>query len=86
MEHRNSTVLTSRGSLADSRIDLLGTVSHEFSTRGTSSDPPEDPGAVQLRGRQRLGELWLAEGVTSYYDDLLMARPGSSSCRRCSAT
>ena len=30
MEHRNSTVLTWRGVLPDSRVGLLGTVSHEF--------------------------------------------------------
>src|SRR4029450_5438481 len=30
MEHRNSTVVTSSGSIRDRRGDLLGTVAHEF--------------------------------------------------------
>ena len=77
MEHRNSTVLTSRSTLADSRIDLLGTVSHEFihawnveRTRPRSLEP------FNFEDANVSGELWLAEGVTSYYDDLLLTRAG----------
>ena len=77
MEHRNSTVLTSRGSLADSRIDLLGTVSHEFiHAWNVERIRPRTLEPFNFEDANVSGELWLAEGVTSYYDDLLMARAG----------
>ncbi len=77
MEHRNSTVLTSRGSLADSRIDLLGTVSHEFfHAWNVERIRPRTLEPFNFEDANVSGELWLAEGVTSYYDGLLMARAG----------
>ena len=77
MEHRNSTVLTSRGALADSRIDLLGTVSHEFiHAWNVERIRPRTLEPFNFEDANVSGELWLAEGVTSYYDELLMARAG----------
>ena len=77
MEHRNSTVLTSRGALADSRIDLLGTVSHEFiHAWNVERIRPRTLEPFNFEDANVSGELWLAEGVTSYYDDLLMTRAG----------
>ena len=77
MEHRNSTVITSRGTLADSRIDLLGTVSHEFiHAWNVERIRPRTLEPFNFEDANVSGELWLAEGVTSYYDDLLMARAG----------
>ena len=77
MEHRNSTVLTSRGALADSRIDLLGTVSHEFiHSWNVERIRPRTLEPFNFEEANVSGELWLAEGVTSYYDELLMARAG----------
>ena len=77
MEHRNSTVLTSRATLADSRIDLLGTVSHEFiHAWNVERIRPRSLEPFNFEDANVSGELWLAEGVTSYYDDLLMARAG----------
>ena len=77
MEHRNSTVLTSRATLADSRIDLLGTVSHEFiHAWNVERIRPRSLEPFNFEDANVSGELWLAEGVTSYYDELLMARAG----------
>jgi predicted metalloprotease with PDZ domain len=77
MEHRNSTVVSSRGSLAGSRIDLLGTVSHEFfHAWNVERIRPRSLEPFNFEDANVSGELWLAEGVTSYYDGLLMARAG----------
>jgi predicted metalloprotease with PDZ domain len=77
MEHRNSTVLSSRGSLATSRVDLLGTVSHEFiHAWNVERIRPRSLEPFDFEDANMSGELWLAEGVTSYYDDLLLARAG----------
>ena len=77
MEHRNSTVLSSRGNLAESRIDLLGTVSHEFiHAWNVERIRPRSLEPFNFEEANPSGELWLAEGVTSYYDDLLLARAG----------
>ena len=77
MEHRNSTVISSRAGLADSRVDLLGTVSHEFfHAWNVERIRPRTLEPFNFEDANVSGELWLAEGVTSYYDDLLMARGG----------
>jgi predicted metalloprotease with PDZ domain len=75
MEHRNSTVLTSTGSLAINMTAVLGTVAHEFfhtwnveRIRPTSLEPFDFEGANMSR------ELWFAEGFTSYFDDLMLWR------------
>ena len=77
MEHRNSTILSSRASLAQARVVLLGTVSHEFfhawnveRIRPASLEP------FNFDGANMSSELWLAEGFTSYYGNLVMARAG----------
>lgn len=77
MEHRNSTSLTSASSLSDQMTDLLGTVSHEFfhawnveRLRPRSLEPFDFTAANPSQ------ELWLAEGFTSYYGDLVMTRAG----------
>jgi predicted metalloprotease with PDZ domain len=77
MEHRNSTVLTSTGSLATNMTGLLGTVAHEFfhawnveRIRPATLEPFDFERANMSR------ELWFAEGFTSYFDDLLLWRSG----------
>ena len=77
MEHRNSTVLTSSGSLAENMTGLLGTVAHEFfhawnveRIRPASLEPFDFEAANMSR------ELWFAEGFTSYFDDLILWRAG----------
>ena len=77
MEHRNSTILTSSGSLAQNAGGLLGTVSHEFfhawnveRLRPRSLEPFDFERANMSR------ELWFAEGFTSYYGPLALHRAG----------
>jgi predicted metalloprotease with PDZ domain len=79
MEHRNSTFLTSRTPLTTrpNRIANLGSLSHELfhawngeRLRARSLEP------FDLEGQNMSGELWFAEGFTSYYDDLFIRRAG----------
>ncbi|MBT8399840.1 MAG: PDZ domain-containing protein, partial [Rhodothermia bacterium] len=84
MEHRNSTVLTYPPGLAegtistsDAWLDPLGTVSHEFfhawnveRLRPNSLEP------FDFEKANVSGELWFAEGFTSYYDGLFLRRAG----------
>jgi len=77
MEHRNSTILTSPSSIRIDRDDLLQTVAHEFfhawnveRIRPASLEP------FDFEAANMSGELWLAEGFTSYYGPLVMQRAG----------
>jgi predicted metalloprotease with PDZ domain len=77
MEHRNSTVLTSTGSLAQSMTGLLGTVAHEFvhawnmeRIRSKELEP------FDFEDQDMSRELWFGEGFTSYLDDLALVRAG----------
>src|SRR6185436_16967584 len=77
MEHRNSTVLTSERALATARVKLLDAVAHEF-FHGWNVERirPRSLEPFDFSRANVSGELWFAEGVTSYYDGLLMARAG----------
>jgi predicted metalloprotease with PDZ domain len=77
MEHRNSTVITSPGSIALSGPRLLDTVAHEFfhvwnveRIRPRSLEPFDFEEAAAAH------ELWIAEGVTSYMEELTLLRTG----------
>ncbi|MDY8138348.1 M61 family metallopeptidase [Aquimarina sp. 2201CG5-10] len=78
MEHRNSTILTSTRSLADGGMKRnLGTISHEFfhawnveRIRPSSLEP------FDFEEANMSGELWFAEGFTSYYTNLILCRAG----------
>lgn len=77
MEHRNSTSLTSSGSLAQASAQLLGTVSHEFfhawnveRIRPASLEP------FDFSDANMSAELWFAEGFTNYYGPLVIHRAG----------
>jgi len=77
MEHRNSTVCTSKGSLANNAKGVIGTVSHEFfhcwnieRIRPASLEPFnfDEPNISEA--------LWFGEGFTNYFDRLTLARAG----------
>lgn len=75
MEHRNSAVLTAPGS--GGRIDLLDTASHEFfhgwnveRIRPLSLEP------FDFERTNISGELWLGEGFTQYYGNVVLSRAG----------
>lgn len=77
MEHRNSTICSAPVGLADYASRLIGTVSHEFfhcwnveRIRPASLEP------FSFDHANMSGELWFAEGFTSYYDDLSLVRAG----------
>jgi predicted metalloprotease with PDZ domain len=77
MEHRNSTVLTSGSSLAANRLGLLGTVAHEFvHAWNVERMRPATLEPFDFERANQTAELWLAEGVTSYYGPLLLQRAG----------
>jgi predicted metalloprotease with PDZ domain len=80
MEHRNSTVITSPAPLPRPMSRLLGTVAHEFfhawnveRIRPASLEP------FDLEDANMSGELWMAEGFTSYAESLVMVRAGLES-------
>jgi len=77
MEHRNSTICSASVGLEDYADRLIGTVSHEFfhcwnveRIRPASLEP------FDFDHANMSGELWFAEGFTSYYDDLSLVRAG----------
>jgi predicted metalloprotease with PDZ domain len=77
MEHRNSTILTSSSSLATNMIGLLGTVSHEFfHAWNVERIRPRSLEPFDFERENMSGELWFAEGFTSYYGPLTMRRAG----------
>ena len=80
MEHRNSTILTSRRALeGDGAERNLGTLSHEFfhawnmeRIRSAALEP------FDFTRANMSAELWFGEGFTSYYDGLTIHRAGLS--------
>lgn len=77
MEHRNSTSLTSSGSLAASASQLLGTVSHEyFHAWNVERIRPASLEPFNFADANMSSELWFAEGFTNYYGRLVLRRAG----------
>lgn len=78
MEHRNSTILTSTRSLADGGMERnIGTVSHEFfHAWNVERIRPKSLQPFDFEAANMSGELWFAEGFTSYYTNLILCRGG----------
>lgn len=77
MEHRNSTILTAPASLAQNEMGLLGTVAHEFfHSWNVERIRPDALEPFDFEEANMSGELWFAEGFTSYFDDLSIRRAG----------
>ena len=77
MEHRNSTILTAPSPIQTSRLDLLDTIAHEFfHTWNVERIRPKSIEPFNFEEANMSGELWLAEGFTSYYGPLTMKRAG----------
>lgn len=76
MEHRNSTILTSKRSLADGGMERnIGTVSHElFHAWNVERIRPKTLEPFDYEEANMSGELWFAEGFTSYYTGLILCR------------
>jgi len=80
MEHRNSTILTSRNPLSTGARANLGTLSHEFfHSWNVERIRPQTLEPFDLEEANMSGELWFAEGFTSYYGPLFIRRAGIGS-------
>jgi predicted metalloprotease with PDZ domain len=78
MEHRNSTILTSKRSLGEGGMERnIGTVSHEFfHAWNVERIRPKSLEPFDFEEANMSGELWFAEGFTSYYTNLILCRGG----------
>lgn len=78
MEHRNSTILTDREGLAEGGMrNNIGTVSHEFfHAWNVERIRPRSLEPFNYAEANMSGELWFAEGFTSYYTNLTLCRAG----------
>ncbi|HEX6938773.1 MAG TPA: PDZ domain-containing protein [Longimicrobiales bacterium] len=78
MEHRNSTILTSTRALeGDGMLRNLGTLAHEFfHSWNVERIRPKTLEPFDFERANMSRELWLAEGFTSYYEDLALRRAG----------
>ncbi|WP_405247884.1 M61 family metallopeptidase [Cellulophaga sp. Asnod2-G02] len=76
MEHRNSTILTNTRSLSDGGMEKnMGTVSHEFfHSWNVERIRPKSLEPFNFEEANMSGELWFAEGFTSYYTNLILCR------------
>ncbi|MBO1255734.1 M61 family metallopeptidase [Alteromonas sp. 5E99-2] len=90
LEHRDSTVLmyprfdlpliNEPGPASDAYIDYLSLCSHEFfHTWHVKRLRPEVMLAPDLSKEVYTEQLWIYEGITSFYDDLTVARTGKMS-------
>lgn len=79
MEHRNSTIVTSSRDLTTGMVATLGTVSHEFfHAWNVERIRPQSLEPFDFTDANMSEALWLAEGFTSYYGDLMMHRAGAT--------
>jgi len=79
MEHRNSTIITSAGALRvpEQRFNLTSTAAHEFfHSWNVERIRPRSLEPFNLEDANMSGELWFAEGFTSYYEALILQRAG----------
>lgn len=77
MEHRNSTILTSPNPLITHTNENLSTASHELvHAWNVERLRPQSLEPFNFADANMSGELWFAEGFTSYYGELLLKRSG----------
>ncbi|HTK28805.1 MAG TPA: PDZ domain-containing protein [Vicinamibacterales bacterium] len=77
MEHRNSTFITSGGTIAANRGDLLDALAHEFfHCWNVERIRPQGLEPFDFDRANMTDSLWLAEGFTQYYGPLSLARAG----------
>lgn len=75
MEHRNSTILTNSTSLDEAEYSQLGTLSHEFfHAWNVERIRPKELEPFKYIDANMTPSLWLAEGFTTYYGDLILKR------------
>jgi predicted metalloprotease with PDZ domain len=83
MEHRNSTICAGTRPIKTRAARNLGTVAHEFfHAWNVERMRPKSLEPFDLERANMSGELWFAEGFTSYYTSVLMRRAGIISLDR----
>lgn len=83
MEHRNSTVLIGTRPLKTGAVRNLGTLVHEFvHCWNVERIRPRALEPFDFERANMCGELWFAEGFTSYYTPLTLRRAGLISLDR----
>lgn len=84
-EHRNSTIMGTQPAAFDSDEGLTGFLTlaaHEFfHTWNVKQYKPKAFSPPDYIKENYTRELWIAEGATSYYDDLIMTRAGFRSAQ-----
>ncbi|MEO0811532.1 MAG: PDZ domain-containing protein [Myxococcota bacterium] len=82
LEHKNSTVMMyTRWATRDREkyLKWLGLVAHEFfHTWNVKRLRPQALGPFDYENEVHTESMWVAEGITSYYDDLIVHRAGLS--------
>ena len=80
LEHLDSTLMIAKPLAPRSRksyLSWLGLVSHEFyHTWNVKRLRPKALGPFDYENENYTRALWIAEGITSYYDDLILLRSG----------
>jgi predicted metalloprotease with PDZ domain len=80
LEHDHSTVIMTGRKQMRNRNDYikwLGVMTHEFfHVWNVRNMRPEALADYDYQNEQYTGQLWLAEGLTSYYDNVIMSRAG----------
>ena len=80
LEHRDSAAIMSSGRAQRPRSEYLrwlSVFSHElFHAWNVKRLRPAELGPFDLEAEVPTRALWVAEGITSYYDDLILARAG----------
>ena len=83
MEHRDSTVIAGTQALKTAAAQSIGTVSHEFfHSWNVERIRPKSLEPFDFERANMSGELWFAEGFTSYYGPLILKRAGLMSIDR----
>lgn len=77
LEHSNSTLLTTSPRMTAPSLSWLAFVSHEyFHAFNVKRLRPVELGPFDYEQPPRTSGLWIAEGLTTYYGDLLVIRAG----------
>jgi predicted metalloprotease with PDZ domain len=80
MEHRNSTMISGPSGLQNHLIPYLNTAAHEFfHSWNVERLRPKSLEPFDFERANMSGELWFAEGFTSYYGDLAVKRTAAIS-------
>ncbi|MBO0724111.1 MAG: M61 family metallopeptidase [Blastocatellia bacterium] len=86
LEHRNSTLLTSSPRSTEPTFRWLSFVSHEyFHAFNVKRLRPVEISNFDYERPPQTGSLWISEGLTSYYGELLVCRAGLGSPDDCLA-